>query len=128
MAAADYSADIASALSSIREAGMDLKLRVPTTVVDPVTQAPTGDPDEHDCVGVVFPISQSTLGQMSREIRAKLRNRRAYEFLVAAGELGLHPKPGDTVGPYLGIHWEVVGINTLAPSGVAIIHQILAAA
>lgn len=125
MAAADYSADIASAHSMIQEAGMDLVLKHDASVVEPVTGGKETNFTTQAIVGVVLPVSQSAVGKASREIRRRLLTTESYEVLMGALGLDLHPEPGDLIDGYMGKSWEVLKVNPLAPAGTPIIYQLL---
>lgn len=95
--------------------------------------AGTGEPTitqshaTYACDGVVFPISQTVLGQMSDQMKERLHGKQAYDCLLAAQGLAVTPESGNTITGYLGQSWAILGVNTLAPSGTPIIHQLLLA-
>jgi hypothetical protein len=126
----DYTNATASALAAIERTGVPLVVKRETKLLDMVTEAPITGPTaaSYPVSGVVFPISESTLGQMSSQILEKLARRTAYQVLVAGSALAIIPEPGDTLDGYLNLNgWEILGNNCLAPSGTPVLHQLLIA-
>lgn len=118
----DYAAIAEGALQALADAGSAMVLTVPgAAAYDPTTAATTATPADHACTGVLLPPS-SMKGSGFTFGPDVLVRAQALAFVAASG-LAATPVPGCmlTINSTL---WRVIGSDTLAPAGTAVLHAL----
>lgn len=120
--AIDYTEIAAGALESLQEAGAAATLTVPGTgTYDPATATVTATPSELGCTAVLLPPGAMNGSGFTFGPDVLVRAQ-ALAFVAASG-LAATPAPGCklTIGSTV---WQVIGSDTLAPAGVAVLHAL----
>lgn len=120
--AIDYSEIAAGALESLQEAGAAMLLTVPgASAYDPATAAATSTPADYSCTGVLLPPGAMTGSGFTFGPDVLVRAQ-ALAFVAASG-LAATPAPGCTL-TIGAAPWRVIGSDTLAPAGTAVLHAL----
>lgn len=116
----DYTAIAQGALQALADAGRGMTLTVPgASTYDPATATTTATPVDHACTGVLLPPG-AMVGSGFTFGPDVLVRAQGLAFIGASG-LAATPAPGCklTIGTET---WRVIGSDTLAPAGVAVLH------
>lgn len=118
----DYTAIAEGSLQALADAGSAMVLTVPGAAsYDPVTAATTATPADHACTGVLLPPSSIKGGGFTFGPDVLVRAQ-ALAFVAASG-LDATPTPGCTLTVNSTL-WRVIGSDTLAPAGTAVLHAL----
>lgn len=120
--AIDYTTIADGALQALADAGSAMTLTVHgSPTYDPVTAAATSTPSVLGCTGVLLPPG-SMKGDGFTFGPDVLVRAQALAYVAAAG-LTATPAPGCTL-TIGAAAWRVIGSDTLAPAGVAVLHAL----
>lgn len=118
----DYTAIAEGALQALTDAGSAMVLTVPgVATYNPATATTTATPADHACTGVLLPPG-SMVGSGFTFGPDVLVRAQALAFVAASG-LAATPAPACTL-TIGGTAWRVIGTDTLAPAGTAVLHAL----
>lgn len=116
----DYAEIAAGALESLTEAGAAITLTLPgAATYDPATGIATSTPIIYGATGVILP--PGAMRGTGLTFPADVVARAHAWVLMAASGLSATPTPGCKV-LISGVTYTVIGADTLAPAGVAVLH------
>jgi hypothetical protein len=120
--AIDYTSIAEGALQALADAGQAMTLTVPgASTYDPATATTTAESTPYVCTGVLLPPS-AMKGSGFTFVPDVLVRAQALAYIAAAG-LAATPAPGCTLTIGATV-WQIIGSDTLAPAGVAVLHAV----
>jgi hypothetical protein len=121
----NYSAIAKTALASIKKAGFEVAITRPVRTVDPITGVPTpGVAQTGKITLVTLPARKGTVEGFDRVFERESFVKESILYIIAAAEgATLVPDLLDTLSIDGGT-WEIRGIGTLKPAGVALIYKL----